>query len=473
MAENFVQRTLDTLLEVVEVEFKIPLGFAEIKLPVTDHVKKWWEDKKSRLEVEEAIRRAEEKFIAANPADRLAQILHDFPLYAEEDYRVVVFELLTHLEEEKITWLAEAKLEHEWDKLITREEIHHALELYLPFLLHELNGIKEFRDIITARMLERIDEKAERIDQKTEKIDKTTERIEDKLNQVLKVQEIRKGKDVPKNSRKTKVKPPKITKKKQTGSYNTINTEYAIDDFCEMLKHDSPKRVMHIWGDAMMGKTHLSRDVFPAIAKNAHKNIIHSRIEFGGSEDEIDLMCSVLASFPNPEIVCPSFTQQHNSFKAYVENIGKTTISQNNFLDLKQLYSVYRNEMIVALIDDLRRHEEINFVFIFDAVNNIPSVFRDWLLNKFVFYMSQLKNVRIVITSKEQVDLTCVHSHLCILHPLRPIKKIKPYVEYCQRHEMHMKTHEIRTIVTLAGHNPGQFLIWANEYKKNKDGLRP
>lgn len=39
MAENFVQKTLDTLLEVVEVEFKIPLGFAEIKFPVTAHAK--------------------------------------------------------------------------------------------------------------------------------------------------------------------------------------------------------------------------------------------------------------------------------------------------------------------------------------------------------------------------------------------------------------------------------------------------
>jgi hypothetical protein len=39
MADNFVKKTPDTLLEVVEVEFKIPLGFAEIKLPITAHAK--------------------------------------------------------------------------------------------------------------------------------------------------------------------------------------------------------------------------------------------------------------------------------------------------------------------------------------------------------------------------------------------------------------------------------------------------
>ena len=80
MAENFVQKTLDILLNVVEVELKIPLGFAEIKLPVTAHAKKWWKNKKSRLEVEHAIRRAEEKFVAAHPESKVAQILHDFPV---------------------------------------------------------------------------------------------------------------------------------------------------------------------------------------------------------------------------------------------------------------------------------------------------------------------------------------------------------------------------------------------------------
>ena len=172
LAENFVQKTLDTLLNIVEVEFKIPLGFAEIKLPVTAHAKKWWKNKKSRLEVEHAIRRAEEKFVAAHLESKVAQILHDFPLYSEKEFQNVIAELLTHLDEEKITWLAEVKLEHEWDKVITTEEIREALKLYLPFLRHELNGVEEFREIITARAIERID--------------KRTERMEDKLDEALK-----------------------------------------------------------------------------------------------------------------------------------------------------------------------------------------------------------------------------------------------------------------------------------------------
>jgi hypothetical protein len=163
MTENFVAKTLDTLLEVVEVEFKIPLGFAEIKFPVTAHAKEWWKNKKSQAEVEEAIQRAEESFVAAHPNEKLAQILHDFPLYAESDYKQVIFELLKHLEEEKITWLAEVKLENEWGKLITKEEIQNALELYLPFLRHELNGIDAFREIIAARSIERIEKDVQQI----------------------------------------------------------------------------------------------------------------------------------------------------------------------------------------------------------------------------------------------------------------------------------------------------------------------
>lgn len=177
---NIVEKTLDTLLEIVEVEFKIPLGFAEIKLPVTAHAKKWWKNKKSRLEVEHAIRRAEEKFVAAHPESKVAQMLHEFPLHAEEEFRQVIAGILSHLDEEKITWLAEVQLAKTWGNIVKAEEIRKALELYLPYLRHELNGIKEFREVISALTLERIEET-------TGRIDKRTERIEGKLDEALKL----------------------------------------------------------------------------------------------------------------------------------------------------------------------------------------------------------------------------------------------------------------------------------------------
>jgi tetratricopeptide (TPR) repeat protein len=176
--ETFVRKTLDKLLEVVEVEFKIPLGIAEVKFSATEVAKNWWENKKSRLEVEAAIRRAEEKFIAAHPDNRLAQILHGFPLYSDEEYRNVILELLKHLDEERITWLAEIKIENEWNRQINRQDIRKALELYIPYLRHELNGIREFREIITARMLERIEEN-------TIETVQGVRRIESKLDRVL------------------------------------------------------------------------------------------------------------------------------------------------------------------------------------------------------------------------------------------------------------------------------------------------
>jgi tetratricopeptide (TPR) repeat protein len=182
---HFVQETLDKLLEVVEVEFKIPLGIAEIKFPAAEAAKRWWGNEKSRAEVETAIRRAEEKFIAAHTENRLAQILHDFPLYADAEYRNVILELLKHLDEEKITWLAELKIENEWDHKISSEDIRRALELYVPFLRHELNGIKEFREIIMARMLERIDERTERIEGTTLETADGVRRIETKLDRAL------------------------------------------------------------------------------------------------------------------------------------------------------------------------------------------------------------------------------------------------------------------------------------------------
>ena len=184
--ENFVHKTLDKLLDVIEVELKLPLGIAEVKMSPTQIAKDWRENQKKRTELENAIQRAEDKFIEKNKDNKIAQMLHEFPLYSEEEFKQVIANLLTHLSEEKITWLAEVQLAKTWGNITSAEEIRKALELYLPYLKHELNGIKEFREVISALTLERIEEKTERIDQRTEKIDKTTERIEDKLDHALK-----------------------------------------------------------------------------------------------------------------------------------------------------------------------------------------------------------------------------------------------------------------------------------------------
>ena len=169
MENNSANKMLDKLFEVVQFNLKIPLVVAEINFPVSDLAKKWWESKKRQSDLEDAIQRAEQKFIAAHLDKKVAQILHDFPLYSDEEYRKVIADLLTHLDEEKITWLAEIKLEHAWDKQVSIEEIRSALELYLPFLRHELIGIAEFREILTARAIERIDQGVRRIEGKLDK----------------------------------------------------------------------------------------------------------------------------------------------------------------------------------------------------------------------------------------------------------------------------------------------------------------
>jgi len=180
--ENFVHKTLDKLLEVIEVELKLPLGIAEVKMSPTAIAKEWRENQKKRSELESAIQRAEEKFTADHKDKKVAQMLHELPLHSEGEFKQVIAGLLTNLSEEKITWLAEINLKKTWGSIANTEEIRKALALYLPYLRHELNSIKEFREVISALTLERIDET-------TGRIDKRTERMEGKLDEALKLKE--------------------------------------------------------------------------------------------------------------------------------------------------------------------------------------------------------------------------------------------------------------------------------------------
>jgi hypothetical protein len=178
--ENFVHKTLDKLLDVIEVELKLPLGIAEVKMSPTAIAKEWRENEKKRNELENAIQRAEEKFVAEHQDQKVAQMLHEFPLYSEDEYKQVIAGLLTHLSEEKITWLAEVQLQNTWKNVANPEEIRKALEEYLPYLRRELSTLEEFRDAVSALRLERIEKT-------TEQIDKRTARMEDKLDEALKL----------------------------------------------------------------------------------------------------------------------------------------------------------------------------------------------------------------------------------------------------------------------------------------------
>jgi len=98
VANNFVKKTLDVLLDAVKVELKISFVAGEIKFPVSDLAKQWWESKQRQSDLEAAIQRAEQKFIANYPDKKLVKILHGFPLYSEEDFKQIVAGLLTYVD---------------------------------------------------------------------------------------------------------------------------------------------------------------------------------------------------------------------------------------------------------------------------------------------------------------------------------------------------------------------------------------
>jgi hypothetical protein len=149
MPRKFNTAVLDTLLKTVEVEFKVPLlGFGEIKFPVSEYAKEWWENEKAREDLLNTINVAEQNFVAENPENKAAQILHDFSLKNEEEFQRIIAELLNHLDEQKITWLMADKLGKGFENIVSNTELQNALNDYIPYLRDELSKIKEFREVI-------------------------------------------------------------------------------------------------------------------------------------------------------------------------------------------------------------------------------------------------------------------------------------------------------------------------------------
>ncbi len=192
MTEQSRDFFFEGILELLTVEFKLNLGFVEIKLPFNDFVKKWWKYRRIRKQLKNALLLAEQKYLKTNPEKKVAQILlQDLPLSANEDFCQVVMGLLTHLDEEKLTWFAAIELDHEWGDRISQEELRKGIEEYLPFLRHELSSIPEFREIMIASGVERMEKSLGRIDNRTERMEQLiNEGQNQRLDQLKKISDL-------------------------------------------------------------------------------------------------------------------------------------------------------------------------------------------------------------------------------------------------------------------------------------------
>ncbi|MBI5934908.1 MAG: hypothetical protein HY867_14480 [Chloroflexi bacterium] len=190
MSDNLFSRFAEKIIRSIHVEFKIPFIFGEIKLDATDATKEWWGGEQKQNDIEFAIKEAEANFYRENRDDKVAQILHDFSLAPDAEFQKVIAGLTKNINEEKVTWLAEIKIERWWDERITEDEVRNGLGLFLPYLRRELIKINEFRDVISALRLERIEEL-------NEKTYAGVRRIETSLEKIFESRERRKEEEEP------------------------------------------------------------------------------------------------------------------------------------------------------------------------------------------------------------------------------------------------------------------------------------
>lgn len=190
MIDNPVSRFTQKLIQSIHVEFKIPFILGEIKLDATDATKEWWAGEQKQKDIELAIKEAETNFYRENRDDKVAQVLHDFSLAPDVEFRKVIAGVTKNLNEENLTWLAEIKIDRWWDERITEDEVRNGLGLFLPYLRRELIKIKEFRDVISALRLERIEEL-------NEKTYASVRRIETNIVKILESREKNKEEEKP------------------------------------------------------------------------------------------------------------------------------------------------------------------------------------------------------------------------------------------------------------------------------------
>jgi hypothetical protein len=241
--------------------------------------------------------------------------------------------------------------------------------------------------------------------------------------------------------------------------YKTINTLTPVNLFRQLMLPSSQNRVMHLVGDAKMGKTHLLTKVFPHLVQQDYQ----ARYAILDLSNQIYQVPDILnqACFQLGDTCCDGYfaAAQAWSNRPKVDVRGlNTTFSRVGIFakdGVDDANDKARN-LTIAFAKDVGKLNDKLLVLLFDCVDEqAEEEMRTWLTGMLMVALFQFAHIRVVIAGRSLAEAHPSYKALSLRYQLLPVKEIAAYVEYCQDFGLTLPEQSVQTLAHAFDYIPG------------------
>lgn len=244
--------------------------------------------------------------------------------------------------------------------------------------------------------------------------------------------------------------------------YETINTQEVVKLFHQLMKPDSPSRILRLKGESKTGKSHLLTKVFPAIVQK----------EFQARHAILDLRYSMLTV---PDILHAAYGQldatgSSEYLTAYQKWTTRPRVSIERVLSIFSFFRISVKDSLdeirqrdldltTQFVRDLATLSDKLLLLFFDTVDYADKSIQIWLVHTLLVQLSSLAHVRVVMAGTSLPDIDGSYRVLCENRELQPVRDIQEYIIYCRSLDMPLLAEQsIKDFASVFDYKPGLFV---------------
>jgi hypothetical protein len=258
----------------------------------------------------------------------------------------------------------------------------------------------------------------------------------------------------------------------------TINARPAIDLFINLMQDGSQEHLFFLEGEKKLGKTHLLSRVLSEIATQhyqARKVMIDCSRPLTTIENILNKVMRALGeeAFPNYLTTRSKRLTYPNSTTAIEKSVfilSRTDVTGTTHSTDTGIGQSWDSELTQQFILDFRRFCSSNSrtVFFVDNADCAEPLMQAWLMNTFFVYLMEIAQVRIVVSTRQEIQPDLQYEPLCKRYKLSEVQDVEEYKIFCKSVYPHLQEQTIKVIAYDRKYNPGLFvnhveeLQWAN-----------
>ena len=242
----------------------------------------------------------------------------------------------------------------------------------------------------------------------------------------------------------------------------TINRQDSIEIFHQLMQSDSQFRVLRLFGESKMGKSHLVTKVFPRLARDTYSArcaVLDLRNRTQSSLDILHAACSLLGG----DVCFPTYTTGYREWmnRPQVEVKGLRAIFAPISIrpqgEASETSKVARDLTLQFTADLLHLNDGL-VLLLFDALEQTAEDTRSWLTDTLLVHLAQHSHVRLVMAGCLVPEAHGSYASICRSDQLPPVEEDEEYIDFCHRIGAELADQSIRDLARAFSYKPGLFV---------------